>query len=184
MSRAPEQNTSNARNAVAAAFLGWTLDAFDFFVVVYVVSAIAKDFGRSIPAIAFAITASLMTRPIGGFLFGLLADRFGRRWVLIGDIIFYTAIEVLSGFARDYNTFIALRLLYGIGMGGNWGVGVSLALESIPLKWRGTVSGLLQEGYAVGNGLASIAYFLVYPYWGWRAMFFIGVIPALLTLVL
>jgi MFS transporter, SHS family, lactate transporter len=180
----PDQTKSNARNAVAAAFLGWTLDAFDFFVVVYVVSAIAKDFGRSIPAVALAISASLITRPLGGFIFGLLADRYGRRWVLIGDIIFYSTIEVLSGLARDYTLFLLLRLLYGIGMGGNWGVGVSLALESVPLKWRGIVSGLLQEGYVVGNGLASIAYLLVYPRWGWRAMFFIGVIPALLTLVL
>jgi SHS family lactate transporter-like MFS transporter len=179
-----DRSRANARNAVAAAFLGWTLDAFDFFVVVYVVSAIAKDFGRSIPAIALAITASLITRPIGGFIFGLLADRYGRRWVLIGDIIFYSVIEVLSGFAPNYTVFLMLRLLYGIGMGGNWGVGVSLALESVPLKWRGTVSGLLQEGYAVGNGLASIAYLLVYPRWGWRAMFFIGVVPALLTLFL
>jgi MFS transporter, SHS family, lactate transporter len=176
------QIKSNARNAVAAAFLGWTLDAFDFFVVVYVVSAIAKDFGRSVPAIALAITASLVTRPIGGFVFGLLADRYGRRWVLIGDVIFYSSIEVLSGFAHSYTFFIVLRLLYGIGMGGNWGVGVSLALESVPSKWRGTVSGLLQEGYAVGNGLASAAYFFVFPRWGWRPMFFIGIIPALITL--
>ena len=182
--RTPQQLKANARNAVGAAFLGWTLDAFDFFVVVYVVSAIAKDFGRSIPAITLAITASLITRPIGGFIFGLLADRFGRRWVLIGDVIFYSLIEVLSGFSHSYTIFIGLRLLYGIGMGGNWGVGVSLALESVPPKWRGTVSGLLQEGYAVGNGLASIAYFFVYPRWGWRAMFFIGVVPALITLYL
>jgi len=179
-----DRSRANARNAVGAAFLGWTLDAFDFFVVVYVVSAIAKDFGRSIPAIALAITASLITRPIGGFIFGLLADRYGRRWVLIGNIIFYSIIEVLSGFAPSYAVFLALRLLYGVGMGGNWGVGVSLALESVPIRWRGTVSGMLQEGYAVGNGLASIAYFLIYPRWGWRAMFFIGVIPALLTVFL
>ncbi|MGA2213703.1 MAG: MFS transporter [Bryobacteraceae bacterium] len=179
-----DRSRANARNAVGAAFLGWTLDAFDFFVVVYVVSAIAKDFGRSIPAIALAITASLITRPIGGFIFGLLADRYGRRWVLIGNIIFYSIVEVLSGFAPSYAVFLALRLLYGVGMGGNWGVGVSLALESVPIRWRGTVSGMLQEGYAVGNGLASIAYFLIYPRWGWRAMFFIGVIPALLTVFL
>jgi SHS family lactate transporter-like MFS transporter len=182
--RTAEQNKTNARNAVAAAFLGWTLDAFDFFVVVYVVSAIAKDFGRSIPAIALAITASLITRPIGGFIFGLLADRYGRRWVLIGDVIFYSLIEVLSGFSHSYTLFIVLRLLYGVGMGGNWGVGVSLALESVPPKWRGTVSGLLQEGYAVGNGLASIAYFFIFPKFGWRSMFFIGVIPAFITLLL
>jgi len=174
----------NTRKAVATGFLGWTIDAFDFFVLVFCVSAIAKDFGRSIPDIALTITASLMTRPIGAFVFGLLADRFGRRPILIANIAFYTLMEVLSGLAPSYTAFFALRLLYGIGMGGNWGVGASLALESVPVKWRGIASGLLQEGYAVGNGLAAIAYFTVFPHFGWRVMFFIGAIPALLTIVL
>ncbi|HLG99852.1 MAG TPA: MFS transporter [Bryobacteraceae bacterium] len=174
----------NARNAVAAGFLGWTIDAFDFFVLVFTVSAIAKDFGRSIPAIALTITASLATRPVGAFFFGLLADRFGRRLVLIANILFYSVMEILSGLAGSYEIFFILRLLYGIGMGGNWGVGASLAMESAPPKWRGVLSGLLQEGYAVGNILAATAYFLVFPHWGWRAMFFVGAAPALLTIVL
>src|SRR5215472_13938574 len=163
---------SNARKAVATGFLGWSIDAFDFFVLVFCVSAIAKDFGQSIPDVAFTITASLMTRPIGAFVFGLLADRFGRRPVLVANIAFYTLMELLSGLAPNYITFLVLRLLYGIGMGGNWGVGASLALESVPVRWRGFASGLLQEGYAVGNGLAAIAYFTVFPHFGWRAMFF------------
>ncbi len=165
-----------------AGFLGWTLDAFDFFVLVFVVSAIAADFGRSIPAIALTITASLATRPIGAFIFGLLADRHGRRLVLMSNIIFYSAMEVASGLAHTYAIFFVLRLLYGVGMGGNWGVGASLAMESVPAKWRGIVSGLLQQGYALGNILAAIAYFTLFPRWGWRAMFFAGAVPALITL--
>jgi SHS family lactate transporter-like MFS transporter len=175
---------TNARYAVAAGFLGWTIDAFDFFVLVLAISAIAKEFGRSIPAIALTTTASLITRPVGAFVFGLLADRYGRRPVLMANILFYSLMEVLSGFAPTYATFFALRLLYGVGMGGNWGVGASLALESVPVKRRGVVSGFLQEGYATGYLLAAAAYYTIYPHWGWRPMFFIGTIPALLTLII
>jgi len=174
----------NTQKAVAAGFLGWTIDAFDFFVLVFCVSAIAKDFGRSVPDIALTITASLVTRPVGAFVFGLLADRFGRRPILIANVAFYTLMEVLSGLAPSFTVFLVLRLLYGIGMGGNWGVGASLALESVPVKWRGFASGILQEGYAVGNGLAAVAYFAIFPYFGWRAMFFVGAIPALITILL
>jgi SHS family lactate transporter-like MFS transporter len=175
---------TNARYAVAAGFLGWTIDAFDFFVLVLAISAIAKEFGRSIPAIALTTTASLITRPVGAFVFGLLADRYGRRPVLMANILFYSLMEVLSGFAPTYATFFALRLLYGVGMGGNWGVGASLAPESVPVKRRGVVSGFLQEGYATGYLLAAAAYYTIYPHWGWRPMFFIGTIPALLTLII
>src|SRR5579862_1597978 len=174
----------NTKKAVASGFLGWTVDAFDFFVLVFCVSAIAKEFHRPISDIALTITASLMTRPIGAFVFGLLADRFGRRPILIANIAFFTLMEILSGLAPSYTFFFALRLLYGIGMGGNWGVGASLALESVPVKWRGIASGLLQEGYAIGNGIAAVAYFTIFPQLGWRAMFFIGAIPALLTIAL
>ncbi len=180
----PAQQRANVRNAVSAGFLGWTIDAFDFFVLVFTISAIAKEFGRSIPAIALTITASLVTRPIGAFVFGLLADRYGRRVILIANIVFYSLMEVLSGLAPSYQVFFALRLLYGIGMGGNWGVGASLAMESAPPKWRGMLSGLLQEGYAVGNILAAGAYYLIFPHYGWRAMFFIGTVPALLTILI
>jgi SHS family lactate transporter-like MFS transporter len=180
----PEQQRTNARYAILAGFLGWTFDAFDFFVLVFTVSAIAKDFGRSIPAVALTITASLVTRPIGAFIFGLLADSRGRRIALMANILFFSAMEVGSGLARSYAVFFALRLLYGIGMGGNWGVGASLATESAPAKWRGFVSGLFHQGYSVGNLIAALAYFTIFPYWGWRPMFFVGAIPAIVTLFL
>jgi SHS family lactate transporter-like MFS transporter len=180
----PAITRANARNAIAAGFLGWTFDAFDFFVLVFVLPAVAKEFGRSIPALALTTTATLATRPVGAFIFGLLADRYGRRPVLMANIAFYSLMEVLSGLAPGYASFLALRLLYGIGMGGNWGVGASLVLESVPPKWRGVASGLLQQGYAVGYLLAAGALYTVFPRWGWRAMFFVGVIPAALTLLI
>ena len=181
----PQQNErANQRKAVLSGFLSWTVDAFDFFVLIFVVSAIARDFGRSIPAIALTITASLAMRPVGAFVFGILADRYGRRPLLMANIIFYSLMEILSGLAYTYHVFFLCRLLYGIGMGGTWGIGASLAMESVPGKWRGLVSGLLQEGYATGNILAAICYYMVFPHWGWRPMFFVGGIPALLTLVI
>lgn len=173
---------ANQRNALLAGFLGWTLDAFDFFILTYVLSDVARDFHRSRPDIALTLTASLAMRPLGALIFGLLADRFGRRLPLMLDVIFYSIVEVLSGLAPGYRSFMVLRLLYGIGMGGEWGVGASLALESVPARWRGIVSGLLQEGYALGNLLAAVAYFTIFPHFGWRAMFFIGGLPALLSL--
>ena len=175
-------NSADSRNALIAGFLGWTLDAFDFFVLIYVLSAVAAEFHRSDPDIALTVTASLMMRPLGAFLFGLMADRYGRRLPLMLDVLFYSAVEVLSGLAPSYRTFLVLRLLYGVGMGGEWGVGASLAMESVPVRWRGVLSGVLQEGYALGNLLAAVAYWTVFPHWGWRAMFFIGGLPALLTL--
>jgi MFS transporter, SHS family, lactate transporter len=182
MSQFTAEERANQRNALLAGFLGWTLDAFDFFVLTFVLAPIAKEFHLDVAHIALAITASLATRPLGAFLFGLLADRYGRRLPLMLDILFYSAVEFLSGFAPNFSVFLILRLLYGIGMGGEWGVGASLALESVPAKWRGVFSGLLQEGYALGYLLAAIAYWTVFPHWGWRALFFLGGAPALLTL--
>jgi MFS transporter, SHS family, lactate transporter len=178
----PARAGNGTHNAVLAGFLGWTFDAFDFFVLTFVLAPIAAEFGKTIPAMALTITASLATRWIGAILFGLLADRFGRRIPLIANILYYSLIEVLSGLAPSYRVFFALRLLYGIGMGGEWGVGASLTMESIPAKWRGLVSGFLQEGYALGFLLAAGAYRFVYPHWGWRPLFFVGGLPALLTL--
>ena len=178
----PAATGKGTHNAVLAGFLGWTFDAFDFFVLAFVLAPIAAEFGKSIPAMALTITASLATRWIGAIFFGLLADRFGRRIPLIANIIYYSMIEVLSGLAPSYRVFFVLRLLYGIGMGGEWGVGASLTMESIPAKWRGLVSGFLQEGYALGFLLAAAAYRFVYPHWGWRPLFFVGGLPALLTL--
>jgi SHS family lactate transporter-like MFS transporter len=145
---------ANSRKAFLAGFLAWTFDAFDFFILTYVLVRVAHDFHRPISDIAFTLTASLVMRPVGAFFFGLMADRYGRRIPLMLDILFYSVMEVASGLAPSYHTFLILRLLYGIGMGGAWGVGASLALESASAKSRGVLSGILQEGYALGNLLA------------------------------
>jgi SHS family lactate transporter-like MFS transporter len=178
----PYFDKANARNAFLAGFLGWTFDAFDFFVLTYVLAQVAQDFRRSIPDIAVTLVASLMMRPVGAFIFGLMADRFGRRLPLMLDILFFSVMEVASGLAPSYKVFLVLRIFYGIGMGGAWGAGAALAMESIPPRLRGFFSGLFQEGYALGNLFAGIAFWLVFPRWGWRPMFFIGAIPALFTL--
>ena len=168
--------------ALLAGFLGWTLDAFDFFLVVVTLTAIAKEFHRTDKEIALSLALTLGFRPVGAFIFGLLADRYGRRLPLMIDLVFYSVVEILSGLAPNYATFMVLRALFGIGMGGEWGVGASLAMEKVPPKLRGVLSGLLQEGYACGYLLAAICYFFVFPHWGWRPLFFIGGLPALLAL--
>ena len=179
----------NQRNAVLAGFLGWTLDAFDFFVLTFVIDDVARAFGRTRPDIALSITLALVTRPIGAVIFGIMADRYGRRLPLMLNVIFYALISVLSGLAPSYQVFLILRMVFGVAMGGEWGVGASLALESASPRLRGLLSGLLQEGYAIGNLLAALAFRSVYPYFqahypgnGWRVMFFLGGLPALLSL--
>ena len=174
--------SSEAAHTLLASFLGWALDAFDFFVLVFVLPTVAKEFHKSVADVAFTITATLAMRPIGALIFGWVADRYGRRIPLMIDVIFYSIVEVLSGFAPSYGWFLFLRALYGVAMGGEWGVGASLAMEAVSPKCRGFFSGLLQEGYAVGYLLAAGAYFFVFPYFGWRAMFFLGGAPALLTI--
>jgi SHS family lactate transporter-like MFS transporter len=131
--------------------------------------------------IAFTLGVTLAFRPVGAFLFGLMADRYGRRTPLMTVIVFYSIFEVASGLAPNYTTFLILRALFGIGMGGEWGVGASLAMEAVPSRWRGILSGFLQEGYAIGYLLASLAYLFIFPLLGWRAMFFIGGAPAILA---
>lgn len=186
---------ADRRNAVLAGFLGWTLDAFDFFVLTLVVDDLAQAFFPGLPLvssrprIALAITVTLAMRPVGAFVFGLMADRFGRRLPLMLNVIFYAAISVACGFAHSYAVFFTLRALFGIGMGGEWGIGASLAMESAPVRIRGLLSGILQEGYAIGNLLAALAFRFFYPWVnahypgnGWRAMFFLGGVPALLSL--
>ena len=177
----PVSSQDSAR-ALLAGFLGWTLDAFDFFLVVMCLTAIAKDFATNVQHIALSLTVTLAFRPVGALLFGLLADRYGRRLPLMLDLIFYSIIEVLSGLAPNFSTFLVLRALFGIGMGGEWGVGASLAMEKVPPRLRGILSGVLQEGYAIGYLLAALCYFFVFPRWGWRPLFFIGGFPALLAL--
>lgn len=181
---ASKPTRNRASLAFLAGFCGWTFDAFDFFILTYVISQVAADFHQSIENIAFTLTASLLMRPVGAFIFGLMADRWGRRLPLMLDILFYSVMEMLSGLAPNYKTFLILRLLYGVGMGGAWGLCASLAMESVSVKWRGMLSGILQQGYAIGNLLAAVAFWTVFPHWGWRPMFFLGVAPALFTLVL
>jgi SHS family lactate transporter-like MFS transporter len=180
--KAIQAERADQRNALLAGFIGWTLDAFDFFILVMTLDAVAKDLGCTRPEVALSLTASLAMRPLGAVIFGLMADRYGRRLPLMLNVVFFSIIEVLSGLAPNYRTFLALRLLFGVGMGGEWGVGASLAMEAVPQRWRGLLSGLLQEGYAFGYLLAALAYFTVFPAYGWRVMFFIGGLPALLSL--
>jgi SHS family lactate transporter-like MFS transporter len=174
--------SSDHLHAVIASFLGWMLDAFDFFLVVFVLTDIGKEFGRSRLAMTSAITLTLAMRPLGAFVFGLMADRYGRRLPLMIDLVFFSVVEVLSGLAPNYWTFMLLRALFGIGMGGEWGVGASLAMEKAPRRFRGILSGFLQEGYATGYLLAACCYRFVYPHWGWRPMFFLGGLPALVAI--
>jgi SHS family lactate transporter-like MFS transporter len=170
------------RHTFLACFLGWALDALDFFLLTFVLVPISREFGRSIPEVAFAITLTLMARPIGAFLFGLLGDKFGRRIPLMIDIVFYSLMELLTAFAPNFTVFLVLRVLFGIGMGGEWGLGASLAMESLPTATRGLFSGILQQGYAVGYLLAALVYWMVFPHFGWRGLFIAGALPALLVI--
>jgi SHS family lactate transporter-like MFS transporter len=174
--------TSEQKHVVAASFLGWTLDAFDFFLMVFVLHDIAREFHTDVTKVTIAILLTLAMRPIGAFLFGRAADRWGRRPTLMVDVLFYSAIEFASGFAPSLTALLILRAIYGIAMGGEWGVGASLTMESIPPHARGFVSGLLQSGYPTGYFLASVVYGLLFQYIGWRGMFMVGVLPALLVL--
>jgi len=173
--------TSDQKHIVTATFLGWTLDAFDFFLLVFVLKDIAQEFNTDIKDVTFAILLTLAMRPIGAYLFGRAADRWGRRPTLMIDVLLYSAIEFASGFAPSLTVLLVLRAIFGIAMGGEWGVGASLTMESIPPHARGFVSGLLQSGYPAGYFLASIVYGLLFQYIGWRGMFMVGVIPALLV---
>src|SRR5579884_647741 len=178
----PAAAATDHRAAVTAGFLGWTLDAFDYFLVVYCLTAIGHDFHVSDAAMALSLFLTLAFRPVGAFIFGLLADRYGRRLPMILDLVFYSAVEVATAFAPDLTTFLVLRALFGIGMGGEWGVGASLVMEKVPPRWRGVLSGFLQEGYAAGYLLAAVAAYFLLDRFGWRPLFYLGGAPALLAL--
>jgi SHS family lactate transporter-like MFS transporter len=179
----------NQRNVVLASFLGWTFDAFDFFVLTFLITDIATSFGESRPNVALTLTLTLAMRPVGALIFGMMADRYGRRLPMTINIVFYAVMSALSGLAPTFRTFLILRALFGIGMGGQWGVGASLVLESVSPRWRGVLSGLLHQGYSLGNLLAALAFLTVYPAmaathpaYAWRVMFFLGGLPALLSI--
>jgi SHS family lactate transporter-like MFS transporter len=171
------------RAAVLASFLGWMLDAFDYFLVVFCLTAIGREFHKSDAQVALSLTVTLGFRPVGAFLFGLLADRYGRRLPLIINILFYSLAEACTGLVHSFGSFMILRALFGIGMGGQWGVGASLAMEKAPVRNRGVLSGLLQQGYSAGNILAAVSFLFLFGRWGWRPLFFIGSLPALLLVL-
>lgn len=174
-------DTRNASRVVLAAYLGWTLDAFDFFIMIFVFDDVAKTFGVGLTTASLAITLTLLMRAFGALLFGRLADRYGRRPIMMFNILCFSVLELLSGLAPTLLSFMILRALFGVAMGGEWGVGSSLTMESIPAKWRGWVSGLLQAGYPSGYLLATLAFGLLYPLVGWRGLFIVGALPALLV---
>ncbi|MGW2517357.1 MFS transporter [Streptomyces sp. NPDC001617] len=174
--------TKDQRNAFVAAYLGWAMDAFDYFLVVLVYSEIADDFDVSLTDMAFLTTATLVMRPVGALLFGMWADRKGRRVPLMVDVVFYSIVGFACAFAPNYAVLLVLRLLYGIGMGGEWGLGAALAMEKIPAERRGFWSGLLQSGYSLGYLLAAVAFFGVEPAFGWRGLFAFSLVPALVAL--
>ncbi len=184
----PKTQKINAdqRNSFIAAMLGWTMDAFDYFIVVFVYADIAKTFHISRAEVAFVTTATLVMRPVGALLFGLWADRVGRRTPLMVDVIFYSVVGFLCAFAPNFTVLVILRMLYGLGMGGEWGLGAALAMEKVPAERRGFFSGLLQEGYAFGYLLASLGSLVVMDWLGlsWRWLFGLSIVPALISLII
>jgi SHS family lactate transporter-like MFS transporter len=177
-----KQFDSRQKHAFVASFLGWTLDAFDFFLMIFCLRAIAAEFSTDVKAVSIAITLTLAARPFGALFFGMLADRFGRRPILMIDILLFSALELASAFAPTLTALLILRTAFGFAMGGEWGIGASLTMETIPASARGIASGILQEGYACGYLLAAVVYGLLFDTIGWRGMFMVGVLPALLVL--
>src|SRR5690242_1184618 len=176
--------TKDQRNAFFAALLGWSMDAFDYFIVVLVYAEIAKDFHVPLTQMVWVTTATLIMRPVGAFLFGLWADRAGRRRPLMVDVMFYSVVGFACAFAPNFTVLLILRALYGIGMGGEWGLGAALAMEKIPPNRRGLFSGILQEGYSIGYLVASLAFLLIHSVAGlsWRWLFALSIIPAFISL--
>jgi SHS family lactate transporter-like MFS transporter len=170
--------------AFLSGLLGWTFDSFDFFTLTFVLVYIAQDFHLPVAAAALALTASLVMRPVGAILFGMLGDRYGRRRPLMAIILINSFVSVLCGLSRSFHELLILRAIFGIGMGGVWGLSASLALESAPAEKRGTYSGILQEGYAIGYLLSAVAFGLIFPHTGWRPLFFLRVVPGVLTVLL
>ena len=164
-------------------FAGWTLDGFDFFLVVFSLTAIGHTFGKPDKTASLALTATLALRPVGAFLFGLCADRYGRRLPIAVNFALFAVIEVFTGLAHTFTQFLVIRAIFGIVMGGQWGIGVTLAMEQVPSRLRGTMSGVLQEGYAIGYLLAAGAFYCLFDRFSWRPLFFIGPLPAIVLAV-
>lgn len=172
--------TSTQRNVAFATFASWTMDAFDFFILVFVLSNLAQYFHNSVTDVSLAIMLTLAVRPLGALIFGRLAERHGRRPILMLNIVLFSLFEVLSAWSPTFMAFMAFRILYGVAMGGVWGVASSLAMETIPDRSRGLMSGIFQAGYPCGYLLASIIFGLFFTTVGWRGMFLIGALPILL----
>jgi MFS transporter, SHS family, lactate transporter len=170
------------KKVVVASFLGWMLDAFDFFLLVFVLTDVAKEFGVERTSVALAITLTLALRPLGAFVFGRLADRFGRRPILMFDVGLYSVLGFATAFAPNLVVFLVLRALFGVAMGGEWGIGASLTMETVKPESRGLVSGILQSGYPTGYLIASVVYAQLYDVIGWRGMFMLSLVPAVLVL--
>ena len=173
--------TPPQRHAFLATFLGWTLDSLDFFLLIFCVKAMAADFHTDVASIMGAVFLTQALRPVGAVLFGILADRYGRRPVLMANIISFSVIELACAFAPTLTVLLALRALFGVAMGGEWGVGAALAFETLPAEGRGVFSGILQEGYAVGSIIASILFAALFVHIGWRGLFILGSLPASLA---
>lgn len=180
----PESDTPGWQFAVASGVLGWVLDAFDFFVIVFLFNELMAKFHVSKAAIVWSLTLTLAMRPVGALLFGTLADRFGRRKPLIACVLYFSTVTVLSGFAPNYLFFLSMRALYGIGMGGYWGIGASYAMESAPRRLRGVLSGVMQGGYPFGYLCAAIGMQTLAPRFGWQSMFVIGALVAVLIVLI
>jgi len=179
------------RNTFSACFLGWTLDAFDYFLITFCLVTIAADFHVGRKAVEEAVFLTLAMRPVGAFLFGVMAERYGRRPILMVNIVSFSTFGFASALAPTLHSFILCRALFGVAMGGEWGVGAALALETLPARGRGFFSGLLQQGYPLGNLLAAALFWLLFPhlhgsgiFTNWRVMFMIGALPALLAFYL
>jgi SHS family lactate transporter-like MFS transporter len=172
------------RFAVASGILGWVLDAFDFFVVIFLLDTLADHLHVQKKAIVWTISITLAMRPVGALLFGALADRFGRRKPLMVCVLYFSAVTILSGFAPNFVFFALMRALYGIGMGGYWGIGASFAMENAPRKRRGFLSGMMQGGYPFGYLLAAVAMQSIRPWFGWHALFMVGSLLAVVIVVL
>ena len=173
--------TRPQRHAFIASLAGWSLDAFDFFLFVFAIKAIAGDFHTDVKAVSEGIFLTLAMRPAGALFFGWLAERHGRRPILMINVLSYALCELASAFAPSLHWLLVCRALFGFAMGGEWGVGAALAFETLPAQGRGFFSGLLQEGYVLGYLLAAVVFKFAFDRVGWRGMFVIGASPALLV---